>query len=198
MDVLVGKAISAVVVCTMSRFLLNIQDRLLFCKRKIKVSFHTNILLCCVFPLLFACLFNLFINGIDSFSSLVEHSFSIWAFLNGFGLFLTGTMFCYGFSRMEVKSVAAISRIPDVLLPLIFFLVHGSFNVNGFIFNILLFCSFLPILIHVFNRLKIHWISAISIIASLIFQIVVIQSLFTVYVITVGMRVTPLIHSLPA
>lgn len=115
LDLLIYKAIAAVAICSVCRFILNLQDRVIFSKIDRGIDFQTNILFCGLFPFGYC---SLFLSILDGFSSISSDLFlSNWAFLNGLGLFITGTVFCFSFSRMEVKSVVAVARIPDIILP---------------------------------------------------------------------------------
>lgn len=169
-------AMVAVFICTACRFSLNIVDRTIFRDSSAKKTFHFNIFLCCLIPFLFAFITLITISSIDG---LVKQIFSDWAFWNGLALFATGTSFCYGFSKMKVKSVVTLSKLSDFVTPWLLILLVGKFDLNALLFNFLLIFSFFPIIYRSMKSRDVHYKSLFLILLSLVFQCFIIQYMFS-------------------
>jgi hypothetical protein len=135
--------------CVFLRSILNVIDRLVL--RNLNNPFIESMFLNSLFPFFFAVMFSWF-RKIDLF----EHNnctiiFSFNTFINGVLGYITAYAFCQGFRQMPVSSVIISSKLADLGIPLVIFFIDGLFELKIYLFSVLCFCSFIPIISSVKN-----------------------------------------------
>lgn len=160
-------AIISAFICVLTRAILNVCDRQIF--KKDNSDFLKSVVYNAVFPFLVA--FGVgYIFGEQNryfFTFLMQPG----VILSALGAQLAATIFSYCFRRMTVKSVVVSSKMADLVIPLMIFLVTSEFKVADYCFSCLSTLIFVPILFMIIrNKSDTYILGSLALVGVLIFQ----------------------------
>jgi len=160
-------AIVSALTCILLRAILNVYDRKIF--QKNNTDFLKNVVCNTFFPFLVACIVAYTLGERNRyFFTLVAQPGVI---LSAFGAQLAATTFYHCFSKMTVKSVVVSSKIVDLFIPLIIFIITREFNVTEYCFSCLSTLIFIPIIIMIAkSKSANYYLASLAIVCVLLFQ----------------------------
>ena len=160
-------AFLSAVLCVVTRALLNICDRKIF--QKEATDFLKSIFYNALFPFLVSWAVTLLC--FDNNSYFAAYLFEPGVISSALGAQAAAMIFSHCFSKMTVKSVVVSSKMADLFIPLMIFLVTSEYKISDYCFSLLSTILFFPILYMIIKyKSEIYFKTSLALIVILVFQ----------------------------
>lgn len=172
-------AYSSAMGCVISRGFLNVIDRSIF--KRDESKFYQIIFLNALLPLIVSLLIT---YALYPKNEVLQNLSNIAIIFNALGAQAAATAFSNGFKNMSVRNVCASTKIADLLIPILTFVISRNFSIPDYLFSSISVLIFAPIFIGMNKKDNVFCIKSTLLILGILLLQAAINVLFKTNALT--------------